>query len=1050
MNSIPRTVVLPRPHGIALAVAALISTSAVWAQSPAAPAEQKTEKTAAKPTPKPGATQTMETIVVSGTRGSIQSAIARKKNASTVSDSIVAEDVDQFPDKNVGEALSRITGVQLTREFGEGSQVSIRGVEPDLNRVEINGASVLGSNGGAGRGAELRELASELIASIDVVKGSTADLTEGGIGGTVRITTRKPLDFNKRTLAASLSAEQSSSRGGVQPRGTLLFADKFLDGRLGVMANLVYDKIHTRNDYSRNTSWTFLRDWDFSAEKTLTSVNEAAAAIDTYAGCTALTGANRTACQRQWFDYAPRISRYGIWERDHKRSSAELTAQYKFTPHFDAYVSYQANTQRQRLNDLNFGTDFAALTRLSSPGRAPVYGANGVPTAAGTCNGANANSTPAGMVVENHHVTRYVVGDCLYVAGRGGQGAFGTSARDFALDIESKYSTAGFNFKHEAWKLTGLLVDSRSDYKAASNNIVLTQNAPGLVVELGADRLPHFSFPSNWDSEADSSYVQAQLQYRPSSTANTERQAKLDAEYALDRFIFSRLMFGAQARESSSKQYNGGGYLASGGANLASTADDINVIGANINQTVVWDPLYTGAAQRPNDTQSFINSNHSTRYLNSAQMQQLIASVRTRSPGTFFGGYGGVSGVPGNWMAPSFAAAAPQFDTSHFNYDNVYEALGSDGKVYPQIPAFDIQEKVQAGYARLDWDAEELGLPLYGNIGVRYTRTQVQSAGLFSDRLRVENSPGSTTFTDRVRNNAVVAVDNSYADTLPSFNATYAALQGRLLARVGWAKVMARPALNLLAPNVTCTENSGNTQFGGDGTDDCTGGNPDLKPYRATKQDFSLEYYPSRDTQVSLALFRTNIDTYVRPSIRIPGVDFFGDGRLFDVTQPINGQGAKTEGLELAARTAFTFLPGWLGGFGADVNWTRMNFSYAPGNELINPLDDSVLPYPGLSKNAYNVGLWYDQGLINARIAYHWRDRYYTGGNDVSGNPNFRDETAYLDAKIQFRINKHFTVSLEGKNLTDQAEYVYSGDLSRPNELAWSGRRYYASFSYKL
>lgn len=1058
MNSTPRSAL--RPHGVALAVAALLSAAPVLAQTPAPAAkpaekaEQKAEQKAEekKPEAKPAAKpQTLDAVVVTGTRGSIQSSISRKKNADTVSDSIVAEDIDQFPDKNVGEALSRVTGVQLTREFGEGSQVSIRGVEPDLNRVEINGASVLGTNGGGGRGAELRELASELISSIDVVKGSTADLTEGGIGGTVRINTRKPLEFKQRTIAGVLSAEQSSSRGGVQPRGSLLLADKFLDGKLGLMANFVYDNVHTRNDYSRNTSWSFFRDWDFSAEKTLTALNPTAAAVTTYAGCTALTNATaRADCQRQWFDYSPRISRYGIWERDHKRSTAEVTAQYQFTPNFDAYVSYQANKQAQRLNDMNFGTAFDNLNRLSNAGTAPVYGANGVPTTAGTCTGINANTTPAGMVVEDHHVTRYVVGNCLNAANQGGQGAFGTSARDFALDIDSKYTTAGFNFKEGDWKITGLLVDSKSDYIEANNNISLSQNAPGLVVELGADRLPRFTFPAGYDPESNSSYVQAQLQFRPRATFNTERQGKLDFQYALNKPFMSKLWFGAQAREASSKSYAGGGYLASGGSNLASTADDINVLTANINQTIVWDPLYTGTAQRPNDAQSYINSNHSTRYVNAAAMQQLIAAIRTRSPGTFFGGYDKISGVPSSWMSPSYAAALPQFDTSNFNFNNVFSALGSDGQVYPQIPAFDIKEKIQAGYLRLDWDAEEFGLPIYGNVGVRYARTNVQSAGLLSDRLRVENSPGSATFTDRVRDNSIVAVDNTYTDVLPSFNGTYALLDGRLLARVGWSKVMARPALNLLAPNVTCTENSGNPQFGGDGVDDCSGGNPDLKPYRATKQDFSLEYYPSRDTQLSLALFRTKIDTYVRPSIRVANVDFFGDGRLFDVTQPINGQGAQTEGVEIAARTAFTFLPGWLSGFGADVNWTRMDFSYAAGNELLNPLDGSVLPYPGLSKNSYNVGLWYDQGMINARVAYHWRDRYYTGGNDVSGNPNFRDKTAYLDAKIQFRLNKNVTLSLEGKNLTDQAEYVYSGDLSRPNELAWSGRRYYASVSFKL
>lgn len=161
-------------------------------------------------------------MVVPGTRKSIASAIGRKKGASTVSDSIVAEDIGEFPDKNVGEALSRITGVQLTRDFGEGTQVAIRGVEPNLNRVELNGMSILSSNGTAGRGAELRELPAELIKSIDVIKGVTADLTEGGVGGSVLIKTNKPLDFKKFTVASTLSGEHATSRGGVQPRASLL------------------------------------------------------------------------------------------------------------------------------------------------------------------------------------------------------------------------------------------------------------------------------------------------------------------------------------------------------------------------------------------------------------------------------------------------------------------------------------------------------------------------------------------------------------------------------------------------------------------------------------------------------------------------------------------------------------------------------------------------------------------------------------------------------------------------------------------------------------
>lgn len=1039
-----------------LALALSAAMAALAGQAQAQQAAATPAPAASAPTPAPAAAKPAEksnqldTVVVTGIRRSIQSANDRKRNASTVQDSLVAEDIDQFPDKNVGEALSRVTGVQLSRDFGEGTQVSIRGVEPDLNRIQINGMTVLGTNGTAGRGADLRELPSEMIQSIDVIKGVTANMTEGGIGGTVEITTRKPLDFAKRTVSVQLSGENGSLRGGVQPRASLLLADKFLDGKLGLMASVVYDNVLTRGDFVRNTSWSFLRDWDFSSEKTVTSLNANAAAVTTPGGCASLAAADRAPCNSQWFDYSPRISRYGIWTRDHKRTSGDVTAQYKFSNDFDVYLSHKVNTGVSTLNDRNFGTDFAAVTRLSAPGNAPVYSATAVPSG-GTCTGVSTTATPAGMVVENHHVTQYTVGNCLNVAGAGGQAAFSTSARDFGQDIESKYTDAGFKFRNNAWRVEGQLVDSRADYSNESNNSILTQNAPGLVVKLGADRLPQFTFPANYSPDNAASYVQAQLQYRPTATQNKERMGKLDLQYNFDHSFFQSLWFGGQAKETSSRQYNGGGYLVQNNGSLTATdeAVDINARTANVNQIINFDPLYTGTAQRPNDSQTYINSGFRSSYVNGARMQEIVNAIRTKSPGTFMSGYG-TSGLPTNWTAPSYTAAVASgfFDTSAFNQNYLYETPGNDGKTYPQIPAFYITEKVKAGYVRLDWGTEIFGLPLDGNIGVRYARTDVSSTGIQVDRTC---NPATVSSCSPVVNaNKVVTIDNSYNDVLPSLNGVLQLMNGKLLVRGGWAKVMARPAINLLAPNVTCTTGSGDPARGGDGTDDCTAGNPDLKPYRATKYDLSFEFYPNRDSKLTLALFRTNIDTYVRSNIYQPGVNFYGDGRLFDVTQPINGQGAKTQGFELDGNQALTFLPGWLSGFGVNANYTRMTFSYAPGNQLISPLDNSVLPYPGLSKNAYNVGLWYDNDVINARIAYHHRDKYYTGGNDVSGNPNFRDKTGYLDAKIQWKATKNFTLSLEGKNLTDQAELSYAGDLSRPNELAWSGRRYYITLGYKL
>lgn len=1033
------TVFTRRQRGTALAIASLFAGHAAWAQD-----------SAAVPAPATGAPAV---VVVSGTRASVASAIDRKKGAGTVSDSIVAEDIGQFPDKNVGEALSRVTGVQLTRDFGEGTQVSIRGVEPNLNRVEINGLSVLSSNGTAGRGAELRELPAELIKSIDVVKGITADMTEGGVGGSVIIKTNKALDFKKFTFASTLAGETTSSRGSVQPRGSVLIANQFMEGKLGVMANLVYDNVLTQNDFVRNSSWRFIRDWDFSPDKTTTSINPAAAAVSTPGGCAALgTAADKAACNRQWFDYSPAIPRYGIWTRDHKRASAELNAQYKVDSGLNVWATYQRNKQDQRLNDRNWGTDFPDALRLSGAGNAPVYNAStGAQSTAGSCVPVSTTATPPGMVVTNHQVTEYVVGSCINVAGQGGYNAFSTSARDFKLTVDSDYKSAGFNLRRDQWDVEGLIAKSKSAYANDTNSIILTQNVPGLKVALDANGYPHFTFPASYDPNLASSYTRAEVQYRPTETDNTEDQLKLDVKYRLKTPFFTKVWGGVQGSKATALQYNGGGYVVSPGADPISAADDINVKSANVTNALIYDPLNRTGVLRANEAQTFINANNTTSYASAAQMAALVDAVRSQTPGTFLNGYSNISGFPTGWMTPNYAAAGQFFDLSKFNHDLVRNSMGSDGKMYPQIPAFSASEQVRSTYLRLDYEQALFGFNIDGNIGARYTHTREHSVGFQTDRTRTQNSAGSTAFTDRTLSNTIVSADNNYHDLLPSFNAASWLMPDTLVARIGWGKVMSRPAINLLAPNLNCLRGSGNPAVGGDGSaDDCTAGNARLEPYRATNKDLSLEYYPSRDSQVSLAWFRKDIGSYIRSNAVFTNVNVYGDGRLYDVTMPVNARGATTKGLELTGRTALTFLPGWASGFGIDANATRMSYQYAAGTALINALDGSELPYPGLSKNSYNLGLWYDLGKVNARLAYNFRDGYYTGGDDVNtGNPIFGAKVGFLDAKFQYRIDDHFTVSIEGKNLLDQAQVLTAGADSRPNELGWSGRRYFVSLSYK-
>lgn len=184
-------------------------------------------------------------IIVTGVRASINSAARIKQNASTIVDSIVAEDIGKLPDNNVAEALQRITGVQITRSQGEGSGVSIRG----LTQVQtlLNGRNVFTATG---RGISFTELSAELIAGADVYKTPTADLIEGGLGGTIDLRTRRPFDFKKPTVSVSVRGAYADLADEWKPEVSMLMTDKWETGigELGVLVTATMQKRSYRGE----------------------------------------------------------------------------------------------------------------------------------------------------------------------------------------------------------------------------------------------------------------------------------------------------------------------------------------------------------------------------------------------------------------------------------------------------------------------------------------------------------------------------------------------------------------------------------------------------------------------------------------------------------------------------------------------------------------------------------------------------------------------------------------------------------------------------------
>lgn len=199
-----------------------------------------------------------DVIVVKGFRKALADSLEQKRDANQVIDSITSEEIGLFPDQNVAEALQRITGVQITRNNGEGEQVNIRGLDATFTRVEIDGRStnVTIDSANPERASVLSVFASDLYNSIEVIKSPTAADIEGGIGGIVRLKTPDPLDVGELRWGVDAGLTDADQRGDTEPQVTGFFTNVVADGRLGVLLSGTYeDRDRSINKIQSTNGW---------------------------------------------------------------------------------------------------------------------------------------------------------------------------------------------------------------------------------------------------------------------------------------------------------------------------------------------------------------------------------------------------------------------------------------------------------------------------------------------------------------------------------------------------------------------------------------------------------------------------------------------------------------------------------------------------------------------------------------------------------------------------------------------------------------------------
>ncbi|MFN3535990.1 MAG: TonB-dependent receptor [Brevundimonas sp.] len=306
------------------------------------------------------------------------------------------------------------------------------------------------------------------------------------------------------------------------------------------------------------------------------------------------------------------------------------------------------------------------------------------------------------------------------------------------------------------------------------------------------------------------------------------------------------------------------------------------------------------------------------------------------------------------------------------------------------------------GMTRIQFDRANLIL------GLRVERTEFEGAAPQYDEDDLEN------FT-------TVSFSRSYTEVFPNVTLRYAFAEN-LIGRASITRGIARPSYRDNVPRAEVTDSSS-------ATPSVTRGNIDLRPTLSNNFDASLEYYFEPLGIVSAGVFYRDLQDYV---FELTSTGTFG-GTAANITQPENAPDGHIAGIEFNYQQQFTFLPGWMSGFGVAANYTwteaEMTLPFAAPNR------GAKVGLPNQSDSTVNLSVFYETSRFNARLAWTDRDDFIQEFNyDDPRLDTYWEGRSQLDFTADVDVTERVNLYFEAKNLTDSEGVRYAGDRSRPTE----------------
>jgi TonB-dependent receptor len=970
--------------------------------------------------------ETVEEVMVTGIRASMERAMDIKRESAGVVDAISAEDMGKFPDTNLAESLQRITGVSIDRTNGEGSKVTVRGFGPEYNMVTLNGRTMptggaYAGTGGASRAFDFANLASEAVSAVEVYKTSKANITTGGIGSTIDIKTTRPLDNGgfKASVGAKAVMDTTNRTGDdLTPElsGLISWADD--SDAFGVSLSASYQE---RDSGSTGAT---VNDW-------VVGVWGEDILYDLPASSPVFSNAPTVG---QLYS-RPKDVRYVFSDQQRDRTNAQLTFQYRPVENVTATLDYT----------------FAEKSVTEHRGEVTTW----------VQNGTNLTS----VVFDNSAIATPKTITEYY---QGGVKDVGFSQQYRAQD--DTLDSVGLNVEWEVNDQLTVNVDlhdsSLESLPKGPNGVGDIDLGVGAPTKTGAKwwfsgyEIPVWNHtlndtikPGNSNGILDEGDLSSSVMRMNSSEQMTDvTQAKVDASWKFDD---GRFDFGIERREMSttSNYYNGNNNQILGGwgadvpgefgpgafdfINVAGEFDDFNTgtspgIGFKADArdlAAILVKKYSGSphlayiglentALRDTNNQVVVRNSKSTDTIEENTDAFYFQLSTTGQLAGF--DVDVLTGVRYETTHQTSISGTPLLKHFVWESDNDFSQVSlASGTKPPEkndydalLPSLDVSVKLTEDVVSRFAFSKTIARP---------------ALGLLSSGIGGYGIDGSTLISAKPGAN----VNNPHLKPLESTNFDMS---------VEWyfdeASYLSAGVFEKRVVNFIGNEEIKRTI--GDIRDQTAG--PRAKAAAAALQSrgFTVD---NVNLYTMMAILRDPVqfpngaldfnDTLTQKDLlgegcKTAACDFIPDSNdplmMFTVDTPVNNREAKLYGAEFAAQHFFGET-----GFGVMANYTVVRGDVKFDNLNLDSKQFSLL---GLSDTA-NLVLMYDNYNIEARLAYNWRDEFLAQTGWGSGNPRYVEAYSQIDMNVTYHIIENLSISVEGINITgeDRRDHARSKDM---------------------